>query len=270
MNKTLLITGATDGIGLATATQLASQEHRILLHGRNPEKLHQTVTELSRQFPQSHLDTFQADLSRMDDVLRLASEIRQRYQYLDVLINNAGIFQTTHPIADNGLDVRFMVNTLAPYVLTRQLLPCMDADSRIINIASAAQASIDPEALKGHTRLDDAFQAYAQSKLALIIWTQELAYELGTAAPAMIALNPGSLLGSKMVKEGFGVAGGDLSTGADIITRAALASTFANVSGQYFDNDNGQFAPPHQDALNLEKSGQIMTTIEQVALRLGG
>ena len=82
--------------------------------------------------------------------------------------------------------------------------------------------------------------------------------------PVVIAVNPGSMLGTKMVKEGFGVAGGDIRIGAEILTRTALADEFDTASGQYFDNDSGQFASPHPDALNPQKSEKIVRAIEAI------
>jgi NAD(P)-dependent dehydrogenase (short-subunit alcohol dehydrogenase family) len=110
--------------------------------------------------------------------------------------------------------------------------------------------------------------AYAQSKLALTMWSRQLALALGEDGPVIVAVNPGSLLGSKMVKEGFGVDGGDIRIGAEILARAALADDFATVSGQYFNNDSGRFAAPHPDALDARKSQDIVRAIEMVLAKL--
>ena len=105
--------------------------------------------------------------------------------------------------------------------------------------------------------------AYAQSKLAITIWSRELAKKLNNG-PVVVAVNPGSLLASKMVKEGFGVAGKDLQIGADILCEAAIGESFADASGQYFDNDQGRFASPHPDALDARKTQEIVRVIEAV------
>ena len=96
------------------------------------------------------------------------------------------------------------------------------------------------------------------------MWSRSLALSLKDDGPAVIAVNPGSMLGSKMVKEAFGVAGGDIRIGADILTRAALTEEFAAASGQYFDNDSGQFASPHPDALDPQKCQRVVCAIETV------
>jgi NAD(P)-dependent dehydrogenase (short-subunit alcohol dehydrogenase family) len=260
MQKTILITGSTDGIGLETARMLVSAGHTVLLHGRNPSKLEEAERTLSALPGGARVESYLADLSRMDDVEALAQAVAAKHSGLDVLINNAGVYKTSDPVTPQGLDVRFMVNTIAPYLLTKRLLPLMGASGRVVNLSSAAQAPVDPEALAGRVELAD-MPAYAQSKLALTMWSRSMAQAL-EGGPAIIAVNPGSMLGSKMVREGFGVAGGDLRVGAEILTRAALADEFAAASGRYFDNDKGKFASPHPDALDQRKSEEIVRVIE--------
>lgn len=263
MPKTILLTGATDGIGLETAKMLIQKGHRVLLHGRNPAKLEAAEKTLTSLAGSGKTERYVADLSRMADVEGLARAVGEKHAKLDVLINNAGIFKTADVVTEDGLDVRFVVNAIAPYLLTRQLLPLFDPSGRVINLSSAAQAPVDPKALAGQTKLDD-MTAYAQSKLALTMWSRCLALSQGEKGPVVIAVNPGSMLGSKMVQEAFGVAGGDVQVGAEILTRAALDEDFASASGQYFDNDKGQFGPPHPDALDLKKSNEIVCAIEAV------
>lgn len=262
MQKTILVTGATDGIGLATAKMLIQKGHNVLLHGRNPEKLEAVVDSLSGLVTTGSIDSYVADLSEIKQVAALATAIAAQHKTLDVLINNAGVFRMDNPITAAGLDARFVVNTLAPYLLTRRLLPLMNTGSRIVNLSSAAQAPVNLDALRGTAKLDP-MDAYAQSKLAITSWSHYLAAELGDA-PVVVAVNPASLLGSKMVKEGFGVDGGDLRIGADILVRAALSDEFANASGQYFDNDTRRFAPPHPDAFNPQKSAELVKVMEAV------
>lgn len=261
MQKTILITGSTDGIGLETAKMLVSAGHRVLLHGRNPAKLADVEKAMSALPDGEPVESYVADLSDMAEVAALAAAVADRHATLDVLINNAGIYKTPDPITRDGLDVRFAVNTIAPYLLTTRVLPLMNANGRVINLSSAAQAPVDRQALTGQVRLAD-MEAYAQSKLALTMWSRTMGLEAG--GPVVVAVNPGSLLGSKMVKEGFGVAGGDIRIGAEILTRAALADEFATASGQYFDNDSGDFAAPHPDAVDPRKSKEVVRAIETV------
>ena len=257
MPKTILITGATDGIGLLTAKTLAAQGHTVLLHGRSAEKLEAAAQEVG-----GTPERFRADLSRLDEVGALAEEIQSRHDRIDVLINNAGVLKTPQAQTPEGFDIRFVVNTLAPYLLAQRLLPIIPKDGRVVNLSSAAQAPVDVEALRGRHALDH-MAAYAQSKLAITIWTQEMA-SAHPDGPAFIAVNPGSLLASKMVKEGFGVAGNDLSIGADILGRAALSDEFTDASGRYFDNDSGRFAQPHPAAGDKGQVAAIMEAIREL------
>ncbi|MEM1007186.1 MAG: SDR family NAD(P)-dependent oxidoreductase [Pseudomonadota bacterium] len=257
MTKTILITGSTDGIGLLTARKLAASGHTVLLHGRNQAKLDAAAAEID-----GNVDTFSADLSQMTAVKQLAADIRARYDRLDVLINNAGVLKAPCPVLDNGLDIRFVVNTFAPYLLTELLLPIIPKDGRVVNLSSAAQARVDTAAMQGGQVLGD-MDAYAQSKLAITIWTREWARSLQDG-PVMVAVNPGSLLASKMVKEGFGVAGHDLSIGADILIEASLGDRFADASGAYFDNDSGAFANPHAAALDETHAADVMNAVQSL------
>ncbi len=261
MQKTILVTGSTDGIGLATARMLVSRGHYVLLHGRNAAKLEETEKQLSALPDGGRVESYLADLSRMTDVEALAKAVAERHETLHVLINNAGVFRTPETTTRDGLDIRFAVNTIAPYLLTQRLMPLLGASGRVVNLSSAAQSPVEPQALSGQARLPD-MEAYAQSKLAITMWSRELARK--DDAPIIIAVNPGSMLGSKMVREGFGVAGGDIRIGADILCRAALDDEFTDASGQYFDNDSGQFASPHPDALDPRKSQDIVRVIETV------
>ncbi len=263
MQKTILITGSTDGIGLETAKLLASQGHDVLLHGRNLEKLEKVQKTLLELNGGRHVEIYLADLSLIKDVEALAQAVVQKHSKLDVLINNAGVYKTPDPITQNGLDVRFAVNTIAPYLLTQRLLSLLGTSGRVINLSSAAQSTVEPEALAGRVKLTDG-AAYAQSKLALTMWSRSLALSLKDRDLVIVAVNPGSMLGSKMVKQAFGVTGGDIRIGAEILTRAALTDEFKTASGKYFDNDSGQFASPHPDALDTGKCQEIVHVIKTV------
>ncbi|MEZ8262778.1 SDR family NAD(P)-dependent oxidoreductase [Vibrio sp. 10N.237.312.C02] len=258
MQKVILLTGSTDGIGFETAKILVQQGHHVLLHGRNPSKLKDVEQQLVAISDEAKIQSYVADLSVLADVDALADKVIAEHDKINVLINNAGVFNTPNPITKDGLDVRFVVNTISPYHLTKRLLPVLDASSRVVNLSSAAQAAVNIEALEGKKPLSDG-DAYAQSKLAITMWTREMAKELGS-----VAVNPASLLGSKMVKEAYGIAGGDLSIGSDILVRASLSDEFAQAGGQYFDNDNNTFANPHPDAIYGDKSQQVVAKIEEI------
>ncbi len=258
MTKTILLTGATDGIGLEAARALVALGHTVLVHGRNESKLADTVAALDGG-PGKAI-AYRADLSDLAKVEALASDIAASHDRLDVLINNAGVFKTPAPRLANGMDVRFVVNTLAPWLLTQRLLPLMSPAGRVINLSSAAQAPVDLDALAGKRALDDS-TAYAQSKLAITMWSRHLAAALGDSGPSIIAVNPASLIGTKMVHDAYGVAGKSLSVGSDILVEAALGERFADASGKYFDNDNDRFAPPHPDALDDARNAALVAAM---------
>ena len=258
MTKTILITGATDGIGLLTAKTLTAEGHNVLLHGRSADKLEAAAREVG-----GDPETYRADLSLLGDVNALVADVRAKHDTLDVLINNAGVLKVPNTQTDSGLDVRFMVNTIAPWALTVGLLPIIPKDGRVVSLSSAAQAPVNIKAMRGEQLLGHN-EAYAQSKLALTIWSQELARE-HPDGPVFVSVNPGSLLATKMVKESYGMAGNDLRIGADILRRAAVSEEFDNASGQYYDNDAGRIARPHPAAADRAHVAQLMAAIRELA-----
>ncbi|MGR5143823.1 SDR family NAD(P)-dependent oxidoreductase [Photobacterium sp. DNB23_23_1] len=261
MQKVILVTGSTDGIGFETAKMLLSQGHHVLLHGRNPAKLKDVENQLSQLQGNGKVESYVADLSKMSDAYKLAAEVSAQHAKLDVLINNAGVWNSPESKTGDRFDVRFAVNTFAPYLLTKALLPQLGSTGRVINLSSAAQSSVDLDALAGNTPLSDG-DAYAQSKLAITMWSRNMGLAMKESGPMIASVNPKSLLGSKMVKSAFGIAGSDLSVGADILVRGALSDEFANAHGLYFDNDIGQFGQPHPDALNDKKVQAVMTAMD--------
>lgn len=142
-----LITGATDGIGLATAQKLSGMGHDLILHGRNSDKLAAVASDLG-----GPVDTVQADFSDLAQVAQMGDDLLAKGTKIDVLINNAGVYKTANPLTKDGLDLRFVVNTLAPALLTQKLLPLIPQTGRILHLSSAAQADVDPVCLAGrHT-----------------------------------------------------------------------------------------------------------------------
>ena len=261
--KTILITGATDGIGFETAKLLAAEGHYLLLHGRSNTKMKNTIEKLSQFYPATKIDSYLADLSNFEDMQSLVNNITAQHSKIDVIINNAGVMKLPKSITQDGLDARFVVNTLAPVFITNGLLSILSEDGRIVNLSSAAQSPVNVDVLKGFVNLNDDMQAYAQSKLALTIWSKEMATTL-KSTQVIVAVNPGSLLASKMVKEGFGMAGNDLSIGANILVEASLDDKFADSTGLYFDNDSGRFSDPHQFALKQDNRLLVINAIDDI------
>ena len=265
MSKTILITGSTDGLGLETAKALVTEGHRVVIHGRSQEKIARALSELAPSAA-AGVHGVCADLSSLQIIPAFVAGLRDVVPELDVLINNAGLYKVGEPILPSGLDVRFVVNTIAPYALVKQLTPLFVPGARVVNLSSAAQAPLDMEAFRGHRRLDDG-SAYAQSKLALTAWTHMLSQSSAASDPLFIAVNPGSFLATKMVREAYGSSGRDISQGVDILLRAALSEEFATAGGKYFDNDSGRFADPHPAALDVAKGQALIDEMDGI---LGG
>ncbi|AMT96875.1 MULTISPECIES: SDR family NAD(P)-dependent oxidoreductase [Psychrobacter] len=277
MHKTILITGSTDGIGKLAALKLAEAGHQVYLHGRDADKLASVITEVQAVATGEALDRvggFVADFSDLTAVLKMASDVNEKLPKLDVLINNAGIYTTSAATTKDDLDIRFVINYLAPYELTNTLLPLLKQSSkaRIINLSSAAQTPISYEAFAGQASLEDK-TAYAQSKLALTMWSMALADKIASDDINVIAVNPGSLLNTKMVDEAYGQYWSSADKGANILTELAISDEFANDTGKYFDNDikdgiqgdvRGEFGKPHADALNKEAIAKLEKHTEQV------
>ncbi|MFI3250822.1 MAG: SDR family NAD(P)-dependent oxidoreductase [Eubacteriales bacterium] len=249
MKKTILLTGATDGIGLELAKKLAGEGHSLLLHGRSKDKLETLKTTLLEQNKSIELELLQADLSDLAETKKMVDQVLKIGRNIDVLINNAGIYVTNSPKNADGYDVRFMVNAVAPYYIAKGLLPLLGEKSRVVNVSSAAQSPVNFDKFleKGNFTNDE---AYAQSKLALILWTMEIAESVKSVMT--VSVNPKSFLGSKMVKEAYGREGYDLSYGVNILYKASFSEEFAKASGKYYDNDNQCFANPHPFAQNKE------------------
>lgn len=266
MTKTILITGATDGIGLATTKMLLAQGHKVIMHGRSAEKMSNVVASLQEH--EQNIEQYIADLSDLKQVAALANSIAANHTSLDVLINNAGVLKTANTRTTEGLDIRIVVNTLAPYLLTKTLLPLLLSSGRVVNVSSAANAPVDLAGLSGDKPYETDMDAYAQSKLAITMLSRFMAAQADYKDIVVVAVNPGSLLASKMVKEGFGIAGSDINIGADILCRAALSEEFAGKSGQYYDNDGKSFADHHEDVLDDNKVKSVVAAIEKITASL--
>ncbi|MDW7694716.1 SDR family NAD(P)-dependent oxidoreductase [Flammeovirgaceae bacterium SG7u.111] len=252
MKKTILITGSTDGIGKLTAIKFAKEGHDVYLHGRNPKKLSDAISEVKSLSKNDNIKGFVADFSALDSVRKLARQIIKELPKIDVLINNAGVFKSSSPFNKDGLDMRIVVNYLAPYLLTKELIPLLNKgiEPRILNLSSAAQSSVDYDVLSGKKQEHEQ-EAYAQSKLALTMWSFYLAEKVQNIA--VIAVNPGSLLNTKMVMEAYGNSWSSADKGANILFDLAISDDYKNMTGAYYDNDTKGFEAAHSDAYDEVK-----------------
>lgn len=261
--KTILITGSTDGIGKLTALKLAKEGHKLFLHGRSEDKLNTVINEIQESSNNENIKGFVADFSDLNAVKQMAENIKNEVEKLDIIINNAGIFKTASDKTKDGLDIRMAVNYLAPYILTESIISVLEkgSETRVINLSSAAQSTVKKGVLTGAVAIN-ASDAYAQSKLALTMWSFHFAKQHPNITT--IAVNPGSLLNTKMVKEAYGQHWSPADKGANILFNLALSEEFKNDSGKYFDNDKGSFAMAHPDATNQKKINILLNLTKEI------
>ena len=241
---TILITGATDGLGERVATDLAGKGATLLLHGRDPDKGRRVQEKICEATGNDRLHYFNADLSSLAAVDALAASVAKSWLRLDVLINNAGLGAAPDPkrreTSTEGFELRFAVNYLAPFLLTKRLLPLLRStaeqtgEARIVNVASAAQRAVDFDDVMLEKNYDG-MRAYSQSKLALVMFTFDLAEELSGTGVTANALHPASLMDTKMVREWFGSPRTTVEEGARYVERLAVDDKLKGVSGLYYD-----------------------------------
>jgi NAD(P)-dependent dehydrogenase (short-subunit alcohol dehydrogenase family) len=227
VGSTILVTGATSGLGRAVADELSSQGHTVLVHGRDRGKVDDTVKALG-----NGARGYVADLASLDQVRGLADDIAKNEDRIDVLVNNAGVASQERRDSDDGIELDLAVNYLAPWLLTGRLLPKIAG--RIVNVASIGQAPIDwnDPLLERHW---ESFRAYSQSKLAQITYTFDLAERLDDQGLTVNALHPATLMDTRMVRESFGRTMSTVDDGVGPVVRLAVGDDVATVTGRFFD-----------------------------------
>jgi NAD(P)-dependent dehydrogenase (short-subunit alcohol dehydrogenase family) len=194
MDKLAIVTGATSGIGLETCIGLAIQGFHVVMVGRNPAKSEAARKRVWQAAPDAKLDVLLADFASLQDVRALAATIFDRYPRIDVLVNNAGMFDVKREISKDGFEMTWAVNHLAPFLLTNLLLDRIKYfhSARILNVASTAHQRgwIDWDDLQ-KTKNYKWLEAYSQSKLANILFTRELARRLAGTGVTANSLHPG-------------------------------------------------------------------------------
>ena len=235
---TILVTGASDGIGKQTALELARRGHHVLVHGRSEARVAATLDELSRQVKGAKLDGVTFDLGSLAAVRAGATRVLGQVERLHVLINNAGVFAHERRVSADGFELTFAVNHLAHFLLTELLLARMEASgpARVVNVSSQAHqgARLDLDDLQ-LTRGYTGFAAYAASKLANVLHANALAARLDATRVTANSLHPG-VIGTKLLKEGWGSSGGTLAQGARTSLHVALEPKLAGVTGRYFSD----------------------------------
>ena len=249
LDATVLITGATDGVGKVLARRLAASGARVLLHGRSDEKGEATVHDIRRESSRARVEYHRADLASLDEVRNLAHHVSVARDRLDLLINNAGIGfgapDAGRETSRDGYELRFAVNYLAPFLLTLLLLPTLrrNTPSRIVNVASVGQSRIDfHDVMLTHGY--DGSRAYGQSKLALIMFTLDLAAALAGTGVTAYAVHPATLMNTKMVAEAGLRPRSSIDEGADAILHLATSAELQGASGAFFDGRRESRAHP--------------------------
>ncbi len=236
--RTYLVTGATDGIGQQTAKSLAMRGARVIVHGRNPQKAEASAEAIRSQTNSSDISAVAGDLSSLAEVHTLAESLAKKHSVIDVLINNAGVFANERKVTSEGFELTFVVNHLAPFLLTHLLLPQLRAsdEPRVVNVSSIAHSrgAIDFDDLNME-RGFGGYRAYAASKLMNVLFSFDLKRRLTAPPIAVNALHPG-VIGTKLLREGFGMAGGSVETGAATTLYVATDPRVARVSGKYFSD----------------------------------
>ena len=251
--KVVLITGATDGLGRGLARAVAGGGGIVLVHGRSQERIDETLAEL----PGAR--GYRADLASLEEVRRLAGEVRDAESRLDVLVNNAGIGTGERELSQDGYELRFAVNYLAGFLLTHELLPLLEAStpSRIVNVASAGQMPIDFDDVMLE-RDYSGVRAYCQSKLAQIMFTVDLADRLDGKELTVNALHPATYMPTKMVSSPIST----LEEGVEATLHLVADPELAGVSGRYF---NGlREAAPDPQADDPQARRQLWELSEQL------
>lgn len=247
---TILITGATDGLGKALAFELSGHSGiRLVLHGRSQERLEKLEKELAGG--PADITTVQADFAELAQVARLAERIRGLTDDISVLVNNAGVSSGhARQLSADGHELCFAVNHLAPFLLTKRLLPLLraGAPARVVNVASLSQTSIDFDDLAmahGYTRQ----RAYSVSKLALVMAGMELGERFDPGVLTVNSLHPGTYMPTKML-DSPELSIDSLDTGVRSTLRLAFDSELAYMTGRFFDRGTETHA--HPDAYRSE------------------
>jgi NAD(P)-dependent dehydrogenase (short-subunit alcohol dehydrogenase family) len=236
-DKVILVTGATDGIGQQTALHLARLGAHVIVHGRRIDAGEAVRDEIRRITHNEHIDFLLADFASLSQVRSMAAQILAKYDRLDVLINNAGIYLHERHLTADGFELTCSVNHLAPFLLTNLLLDLIkrSAPARIINVSSGMHQSghIDFADLQSEKRFRGS-SAYAATKLANVLFTYELADRLASTNVTVNCLNPG-VVSTKMLRTSSGSLGG-ISPEEGAVTSVYLATSpeVENITGQYF------------------------------------
>ncbi|TDO92013.1 NAD(P)-dependent dehydrogenase (short-subunit alcohol dehydrogenase family) [Halanaerobium saccharolyticum] len=252
--KTILVTGATDGIGRETAKELAEKGHRIIIHGRSENKAWKVKEELNKINSEVEHKIAIADLESQQQVLDLSTQLKEEEDKIDVLINNAGIYQNQLEFSEDKIEKTIAVNYHSHFVLTLLLLPLLEKsdDPRIINFSSMVHAhNLDTDKIWDPINFNGS-QAYSDSKLAMILFTFKL--DRIVNGITVNCLHPG-VINTKLLRQGWGAGGSSVEKGAVTPVYLALSDEVKGESGGYFVNKNKK--KPTEAAFKQELQDQL-------------
>ena len=282
MKRTIVITGGTSGIGMYTAIGVAREGAKIVVTGRDPQRGAKGVETIQRESGNNDISLALGDLSSLAQIRRLATDLRLAHPKIDVLVNNAGMLAASRELTADGIELDFAVNVIAPYLLTHELLPSLEAarPSRGINVTGGLSTPLDPENLEGE-RDFRGIVTYSRAKRALEAMSIRLAEELKPHGVFVNVVYPGGAstnmtrvvtpeylpwpmkLAWPMIRR---VLADDGGKGAAKASRssvfAATSPDLANVSGQYYDTSSKR-AQFHKSVLVPDNQRRVMQTIER-------
>jgi NAD(P)-dependent dehydrogenase (short-subunit alcohol dehydrogenase family) len=267
--QTILITGATDGLGRGLASELAAGGATVIVHGRDDRRGADAVEGIVSETGNERVRWYRADFASLQEVRDLAARIEADHDRLEALVNNAGI-GTAEPgggervTSRDGHELRFAVNYLAGFLLTRLLVPLLSrsAPARIVNVASAGQASIDFDDVMLENRYDG-LQAYCQSKLAQVMMTFDLAEELRDDGITVNCLHPSTYMPTKMVHAAGVRPASSLEDGVRFTARLVADPELDLTTGVYFDREHESAA--HSQAYDAEARARLRDLSERLA-----
>jgi NAD(P)-dependent dehydrogenase (short-subunit alcohol dehydrogenase family) len=249
--QTVLITGATGGLGRALVHRAAGHGATVVAHGRDERRLRDLALEVEEATGTS-IDTVAADLADLREVDRLADSVLDTYDRLDVLVNNAGVGfgvpDGPREVSADGIELRFAVNHLAAYRLAGRLAKLLEvsAPSRIVQVASAGQLALDPhDPLTEHGW--DGVTAYRRAKLAQVMATYDLAADLVGTGVTVNALHPATFMDTAMVRDSGVSPTSTVEEGLEATWRLVADPDLEGVSGRYFDGTRGGTTDPQAD-----------------------
>ena len=233
-----LVTGSTSGLGRELALRLGARGHHVIVHGRNERRGAEVVDAINAEGPGS-ARFYRADLASLADVRAFAEALLADYDRLDLLINNAGFGSAPDErlLTEDGHEYRFQVNYLSTFLLTHMLMPRLldGAPSRIVNVSSGAQTPIDFDDVMIEKDFSGR-RAYAQSKLAQVMFTHDLAEELEGTGIVVGSLHPATYMPTGMVRRLGATPRSTIAEGADAVMQVVDSDDFE--SGQYFSGLN--------------------------------